>query len=174
MSLAYQLFFRNKLLARERGKPKKPRQARRWLEDFNRPAFLEFLWSLSLVPIIFFDFCFPKAAEVVRSRQLQHDWLTFQRINRVCRFEDFSWRRHVGTLPRNTSMAACTGPQMIPNYKWSPDRKWSLSCTANVPRTGNDPQSVPQMIPDLKQSPRHKRWKCEDTAIWNYVIDSFI
>ena len=30
-----------------------------------------------------FDFCFPKAAEAVRSRQLQSDQLTFQRINRV-------------------------------------------------------------------------------------------
>ena len=33
-----------------------------------------------------FDFCFPKAAEAVRSRQLQNDRLTFQQIKRVYRF----------------------------------------------------------------------------------------
>ena len=36
-----------------------------------------------------FDFCFPKAAEVVRSRELQNDRLTFQRISRVCRYDEF-------------------------------------------------------------------------------------
>ena len=43
-----------------------------------------------------FDFCFPKAAEAVGSRQLQNDRLTVQRINRVCRFYDFCeiWSEH--------------------------------------------------------------------------------
>ena len=31
---------------------KKPREAKRWLVDLKRPALLEFLWSLSLAPII--------------------------------------------------------------------------------------------------------------------------
>lgn len=26
------------------------------------------------------------------------------------------------------------------------------------------------MIPERKWTPRHKRWKCESSAIWNYVI----
>ena len=38
-----------------------------------------------------FDFCFPKEAEAVRRHQLQNERLTFQRINRVCRFDGFSW-----------------------------------------------------------------------------------
>ena len=37
-----------------------------------------------------FDFCFSKVAEAVRSRQLQNDRLTFQRINSVCRFREFT------------------------------------------------------------------------------------
>ena len=48
---------------------------------------------------------------------------------------------------RNLSrIEACTVPQMIPNRKWSRDRKWSS--------TASDPQSRPQMIP----------WKLEE---WN-------
>ena len=35
------------------------------------------------------DLCFPKAAEALRSRQLQNDRLTFQQTSRACRFDVF-------------------------------------------------------------------------------------
>ena len=40
-------------------------------------------------------------------------------------------------------------PQMIPKLdrKWSQYRKWSPNWTTNDPKTGNDPQIVPQTIP---------------------------
>ena len=34
----------------------------------------------------------------------------------------------------NTGKQSCTVPQMIPNRKWSRDRKWSPKWTANDPR----------------------------------------
>ena len=45
----------------------------------------------------------------------------------------------------------CTAPQMIPNRKWSSDRKWSPNWTANDP----DPQMIPDV--DHKWSPRKTR-----------------
>ena len=48
--------------------------------------------SRKVIKIMFcFDFCFPKEAEAVRRRQLRNDRLTFQWINRVCRFDGFPW-----------------------------------------------------------------------------------
>ena len=40
-----------------------------------------------------------------------------------------------------TLSEVCTAPQMIPNRKWSQDRKWSPNWNANDPE--------PQMIPDV-------------------------
>ena len=48
--------------------------------------------------IFCFTDCFPKAAEAVRSHQLQNDLLTFLLINRLCRFDGFLWNM-VRTFP---------------------------------------------------------------------------
>ena len=44
----------------------------------------------------------------------------------------------------------CTVPQMIPNRKWSRDRKWSPKWTANDPR--------PQVIPKVDHKWSREKW----------------
>ena len=53
-------------------------------------------------------------------------------------FGKFDWGYRYGWVEDET----CTVPQVIPNRKWSRDRKWSPKWTANDPR--------PQMIPKEK------------------------
>ena len=42
---------------------------------------------------------------------------------------------------RGIALRYCTVPEMIPNRKWSRDRKWSPKWTANDPR----PQVIPKV-----------------------------
>ena len=56
--------------------------------------------------MFYFDFCFPRATEAVRGRQLQNDRLKFQRINRVCRFDDFPCNL-VRTFPDRQGTKEC-------------------------------------------------------------------